>query len=42
MTPLKINIDIKLHLINIIGIHIIIGKLTPVKTIATAPRMKVA
>ena len=41
-TPLSNNILIKLHLINIIGIHIINGNVPPVNTMDTAPNTNVA
>ena len=40
--PLNITLPIKLHLINAMGIHIMIGRLIPLNTMATAPKIKVA
>lgn len=42
ITPDKINIPMSDALIKIIGMHIIMGRQKPVKTMAIAPRTKAA
>lgn len=42
IAPDKINIPMSDALIKIIGIHIIMGRQKPVKTMAIAPRTKAA